>query len=623
MPHLLQEYGIEIPESIASPIFHQILFPNEDSSSFVTVLAHPLPPSVTGAFNPAHDVALRLTVDVTLEQISKLIADLDELLYPVQDNLDLLIYFFLHKSTIFDTYLRYQLRKHGKVHSDASNAAPSTSTLLSSMRRGSKPFKGMSWKTLTEALCETKQVLLKLIEGTAHFTEITAGGTLALDQIDVHLEFKVLIHYTKYMNMQVENYDGLRGVQCMLELFQYLHHVQCIYSVCKQYHLEGCLADSRLQEIKEIADSLQEVTHRDQLTPKEAISMMDKMVKSLCLSKEEGCGYNKRCLQLFPAVADGVMFYQFIKDKEFFGPSGQEIFYQKYELITAQLQHEEYNEVVLNHLYTAFKVMTPFMDDKQDFHSLMMQVNEMTITFGRQELETVNRNIHLVRLWFSRAEEDTLEMVPSELVSILATGEYQFEFGVTLNGVKAQLFLEYQPSVMSQTQIPGVLVSESQLLSNVGEVTGDGSNEQTTLSQQQVPTSGEKRSIVSSLQEALPTFSTSVAPLRTQHWNSEQIRDFEQRLGFLDPDETVQKDIQKFLMLNQNAYQLLELFQQLRDLGHPSYATEETSTHKVAFRADKGATQVRQEVFHFPSCFFVPTLKSMSSCIIHKFLVQN
>lgn len=596
---LLREYGIEIPEGVASPITQQIVFPNEDSSSFAALLAHPLTPSITGVFKPVHDVALRLTADVTLLQLSKLVGDLDELLYPVQANLDLLIYFFLYKSTIFDTYLRYQLQKHSvaasEVDGDTVNPASVTSTFLSSIRRGSKPFRGISWKTLTEALFATKQLLLKLIEGKAHFTDITAGSTLALDQIDVDMEFKVLIHYTKYMNMQVENYDGLRGVQCMLELFQYLHHVQSVYGVCEQYHLEGCLSDSRLREIKGIADGLQDVSRRDQLTPKEAISMMDKMVKALRLRKEENRGYNKHCLNLFPAIADSAMFYQFIKDKEFFGVSGQEIFQQKYELITAQLQHEEYNEVVLNHLYTAFKVISPFMDDKQDFETLMMQVNEMAIASGQQELETVNRNIHLVRLWFSRAEEDALEMIPVELESILATGEYQFEFGVTLNGVKAQLFLEYQPSVVAQYQV-SALLSDSQLMQDLPEANGSELSESATLSRRESSAVAKRNTITSSLmqlREASPSSPTSVAPIRIQRWNNEQIRDFEQRLGFLDPDETVQENIRKFLMLNQNAYMLIDLFQQLRDLGHPSFATEETFSRKVAFEADKDSTQVQ------------------------------
>ena len=60
-------------------------------------------------------------------------------------------------------------------------------------------------------------------------------------------------------------------------------------------------------------------------------------------------------------------------------------------------------------------------------------------------------------------------------------------------------------------------------------------------------------------------------PPRTQQLNSRQIKDFEQRLGFLDPEDTIMENIKRFLMLNRNAYKLLDLFQRLRDLGQPSY----------------------------------------------------
>ena len=62
------------------------------------------------------------------------------------------------------------------------------------------------------------------------------------------------------------------------------------------------------------------------------------------------------CLELFTAVGDSTAFYQFVRDKQFVGEKGQAVFQQQYQLITAQLQHEEYNETVLNHLYAASQV---------------------------------------------------------------------------------------------------------------------------------------------------------------------------------------------------------------------------------------------------------------------------
>ena len=91
-------------------------------------------------------------------------------------------------------------------------------------------------------------------------------------------------------------------------------------------------------------------------------------------------------------------------EKEFVGVDGQALFNQQYQLVTTQLQHEEYNELVLNHLFAAFRLITPFVDSEQTFSSLMCQVASLGVYDASKQLETVNRNINLIRLWFSRAE---------------------------------------------------------------------------------------------------------------------------------------------------------------------------------------------------------------------------
>lgn len=529
-------------------------------------MVNEITPAITGTFRPGHDVSLKLAHNVTLYQLMKLVHDLDEVLSPIQDNLDLLIYFFLHKSSIFDTYLRYQLKKHSGLTTTPpsqeslgalqfSRVRTMSEAFLNSIRRGSEPFKGISWQILAEALSATKDLIIHIVEGSAQYSDVTAGGNLALEKMDLEFEFKVLVDYTHYIHGEGTNYEGLHGIQCMLELFQYTHHINNVYNVCEQYHMKGCLEDPRLQEIKAIANELQEVSSRDQMTPKDAIEKVEKIVSALCL-KKRGLTYDRTCLLLFPAISDSAVFYQFIKDKDFYKEDGQEVFRQQYELITAQLQHEEYNEVVLNHLLIAFQFISPFIDDTQDFHQLMTEVHKMKISPGCQELCTVNKNIHLVRLWFSRAEEDTLEMVPAELEAILTTGEYQFIFDTTPDGIKALLFLEYNPPSVS-----------SHAVATPGRPTQPEVNPN-----ESIPTH-EESLVRSTLAYQRENASSPPPPsqVKLQRWNSAQIRDFEQRIGFLDSELDLSQNINKFLMFNQNAYRLLDLYQRLNDLGHPLY----------------------------------------------------
>ena len=52
--------------------------------------------------------------------------------------------------------------------------------------------------------------------------------------------------------------------------------------------------------------------------------------------------------------------------------------------------------------------MAPFMDPRQDLGRLMSKVLALDVTNSLRQLETVNANITLIRLWFSRAEVSRL-----------------------------------------------------------------------------------------------------------------------------------------------------------------------------------------------------------------------
>ena len=121
---------------------------------------------------------------------------------------------------------------------------------------------------------------------------------------------------------------------------------------------------------------------------------------SLCLDGATNFSY----LQIFPAVANSAVFYQFIQEKQFTGEKGQALFQQQYQLITAQLQHEEYDDNVLNQLRAGFVFMAPFMDREQSFKQLMSKLTQLDTSHGLKQLKTVNENITLIQLWFSRVE---------------------------------------------------------------------------------------------------------------------------------------------------------------------------------------------------------------------------
>ena len=412
---ILSKYGVEFPPSILSVIKQHVSFPGEAKTNKKRALSHEhsIPASISKAFAPELDIRLDITTDMHLLQLKQLVRQLTTFLSPVDDNLDLLTFFSQTNSEIFDKYLKHQLkmlditaaagRKPSlqRKEDDERNILPGLVVEKHATSQGEKRAAGVSIEMLGKALENTKAFVLRLIQGNAMYTEIIASGSLNLRSMDIDLEFGILNSYAEYAEVDMQNAEGLQGIKAMLQLFQYARHIHVIHNVCQQFQLEACLNDPDLKELMELVSMLDEAETQNKLTAKDAISRLSKVTELLYLDSKQ----NAKFLDLFAAVSDSADFHQFIvQEKQFVGKEGKELFLQQYQLIITQLQHEEYNEVVLNHLFAAFKMITPFTEKDLSFGALMAKVSELNAYDGRRQLDTVNRNINLIRLWFTRAE---------------------------------------------------------------------------------------------------------------------------------------------------------------------------------------------------------------------------
>ena len=411
LPALLQEYGVFLPRNLQEMISRYVLFPGDQKPHNWEPPTNPVPPNILGQFQPGHEISLQLSKNVSLYQLAELIIGLESFQQPLLAHLQMLVFFKLNKSVMFDKYLRVQISHNTEKlqqlkpqsllpspqFSGFSFSIPVPSLLPPIQCEDGGGEEGLPMKIFVRSLEGTKDLLSKVMKGEAKYLEIIAGGALDLENLDITKEFGVLVEYSS-MNRLV--CTGLSGVQSMLELFQYSHHIHNIHCVCDQYKLKGCLSDLKLKILNDLVGELRSEDARAKLTPNEASQKLKKVKTTLGVTETT----NSKCLDLFAAIRDSAIFYQFVRDKQFYGESGSAMFYQQYQLITAQLQHEEYDEQVLNHLFAAFKLMTPFMDPRQDLSTLMSKVLALDVTNGLRQLETVNANITLIRLWFSRAE---------------------------------------------------------------------------------------------------------------------------------------------------------------------------------------------------------------------------
>ena len=404
LPELLFLYGVSFPPNLQEILQHKIIFPGDErkvprEQKFYDIISL----SAKNAFKPGQNISLMLINSFTLCDIQEFLNDLQKYVEPITDHMEMLVFFYLHKSEMFSKHLSKRL--DDIMSASSSETVYSHQPIIRPSLAQSKPDirqikAGIPIGVLQMALDGVRELLLKFINGTATYSEIVANGAVELEALNSEKEFTILKMFSNIQGICSDDFDGLGGVKSMLELFQLINHTGRIKELCKKYHLDQCLKDEKLKEIISITEELKMDNSHSQLT------LNDAKVKTALIKNSFSQGQCDvySCLKLFQAIADSDHFYKFITDKHFDGEKGQETFQEQYQLVTVQLQHEEYDENVLNHLRVAYEFITPFMARDITFSNLMGKVTKLDVTHGLKQLETVNKNITLIRLWFSRAE---------------------------------------------------------------------------------------------------------------------------------------------------------------------------------------------------------------------------
>ena len=385
---VLSEHGVWLPTDLSDLLRESVLFPRQQNHGIKMVEQAPLP-SITREFNPpSRTVKLRLSKTATLTVLDSLIDKVKEFVQPIAPYIDLLVYFKLHPNKIFNAYFQKEVELQSCKDQEGEEH--------------------VRLQVLKNALEHTVTLMERIMEGAATYGEIVAGGELSVladgsqksfvdSSFDVEEEFRNLVRCSQFRNYST---GGIHRIKCLLKLLQLPHYVEMINCVCRQYNLNNCQVDADFKKVQEFALKLQIKEERSRITPTDAKIIWEEVEKIFCLQE----GASLKCLDIFSKVADSVDFYHFLEEKEFTGQKGEVLFRQQYDLVTAQLQHEEYNEMVLNHLYAAFKFISPFTDPGQTFNCLMSVVTSLDTREGLAQLDTVKKNMHLIRLWFSRAE---------------------------------------------------------------------------------------------------------------------------------------------------------------------------------------------------------------------------
>ena len=247
LPSLLQGWGFALPPHLLNLISQHTVFPTEEKAE--KLLENHPSPNISGLFQPGHDISLKLTKTFSLHELSGLVNELETFLHPIVDVLDMLVFFKLHPSNMFDKYLQIYLQIYLSKESRFEITVLALPANVQSQPKDHNVEEGPPLHVLQRAAIHAHDLIMKLMQGTATYSDITAEGRLDLENLNVKQEFSVLHSFSAYLKLIPANSESLASTQSMLELFQCIHHTPILHSVCKQYQLQGSLGDPNLLKL--------------------------------------------------------------------------------------------------------------------------------------------------------------------------------------------------------------------------------------------------------------------------------------------------------------------------------------------------------------------------------------
>ena len=112
LPSLLHSWGVALSPHLLDVISRFIVFP-EEKKVLDPLDNHPIP-NTSGNFHLGHNISLKLAKCFSLSDLLDLVKKLNDFLQPIMDVLDVLVFFKLHHSKVFDKYLQVHLRKESE-----------------------------------------------------------------------------------------------------------------------------------------------------------------------------------------------------------------------------------------------------------------------------------------------------------------------------------------------------------------------------------------------------------------------------------------------------------------------------------------------------------------------------
>ena len=368
MNEILHSYKVVIPDELERSINRSFYFPDQKLHN--TVMQQ-LP------FQEQNSSVFYLYVNqsLKLKEIVDLRSQLESFLTPIEPFLYFLEHFHTSESQIFQIFVRREMKD-----TDYSQQLE------------------VSVQNFAKILESVKEKFLNILTGAAVYADIASIADCFSKGVGIKREIRIISDCKEFKS--TSSHDTIQSFENVFVLHQIAEHIDALYNFCHDFGLQKCMVDDHLKKLKEIV-----------LAKK---SWQQESIRNLCIifnEIQELLGIKKvdnfkefTFLELFrPLYTQTKELRDFMTENNFRG-KGKDRFLKLFDLVTQACQHDEYNAEVLNPLYAVYYVLVPLNNPDLSFQELIDEVSKLDHAKCLSQLKTVNSNIDLIRMWFSKAE---------------------------------------------------------------------------------------------------------------------------------------------------------------------------------------------------------------------------
>ena len=352
-----------------------------------------VPSSQVLVFQPVSTSStLELYKQARIPDLNDLLINLRTFIQPLGENLKAVVFFHLQNSRMFFAYA---------AHFKAMIVPVSPGKKWITTRIITRDDYSKNIEYAAASVESTLELVHNMCMGTATHDEVTLNGHINLsntEKIDYELELFITFASSDLSRNLFGTPDGLYGLQCFAELDAINKYIGTITDVLRQFKLRICLESDEYNVLQE-ADTV--LADKGNMSLNTARETLQQLKDALHLKSDS----DLTCFRIFESVRRCANFYHFAEKSKFTGPTGKRSFIDQYRIVQAQVQHEDFNQAILHHLYGSYDYIAPFFNTLVTFSQLMTAIMDLKhLDKGIEHLETVSRNIVLIEMWFRKVE---------------------------------------------------------------------------------------------------------------------------------------------------------------------------------------------------------------------------